>query len=216
MENYKMLENIKSVVDKVPVLKLDKNLINNSKLCIIDMNNGFAKAGALYSDRVEQKIPSIVELAKYYLQNGGRVLAYNDYHNEDAKEFNAYPKHCVKNTEESKLVDELEKLKKIGLEERRKNSTNGVFAYNPAQCNSGKDYVVVGCVTDICVYQFAVSLRTYLNENNFEGEVYVVKDLVDTFHIPDVHDAEFYNYMFIKSMIDNGVKVVSSVEYKND
>ncbi len=213
MNNNIFFKNVKKQVDGSGAYKLSKRNIEGTLLCIVDMNNGFAKEGALYSDRVEIMIEPIANLAKWYLQKGGKVIAYNDYHPEDAKEFKAYPKHCVMGTKESVLVDEVEKLKKIGLKEVRKNSTNGMLAFNPAKESRYKDYIVVGCVTDICVYQFALTLRTYLNEHNMDGEVYVVKDMVDTFDIKDIHEAEFYNYIFLKSMMDNGIKLVSNVEY---
>lgn len=181
-------------------------------LCVIDMNNGFAKAGALYSDRVEGKIEGIVKLAKASLEKGMEVLAYTDYHPEDAKEFNAYPAHCVGNTLESELVDELKLLLEKGMKEVRKNSTNGILAFNPAEAGGGIDYVVVGCVTDICVYQYAVTLRTYLNEHNLEGEVLVVENMVQTFQIDGFHNADLMHVTFLKSLMDNGVKLVADVE----
>lgn len=204
---------VKDELRNLDAYKISKEDIKNIDLCIIDMNNGFAKKGALYSDRVEVKIKEISKLASLWLENNGKVLAYNDFHIEDAKEFCSYPVHCLKGTKESFLIEELENLKSKGLIEIRKNSTNGILAYNPASGREREDiknYVVVGCVTDICVYQFAVTLRAYLNETDQEGEVFVIKDLVDTFDAP-FHPAEIYNMMFFKSMIDNGIKVKKGI-----
>ncbi len=212
MTSDKTYENMKKAVDNLDKLCLDNKSLLNTKLCIIDINNGFAREGALYSDRVEKNILGTAKLAKKFLSSGGTALAYTDYHPEDAKEFKAYPPHCIAGTKESQLVDELEELKEQGLQEIRKNSTNGMLAFNPFE--KGKDYLIVGCVTDICVYQFSTTLRAYLNENNLDGEVYVLKDLIDTFDIKDVHEAGFYNYVFTKSMMDNGIKVVSGIEFK--
>ena len=180
-------------------------------LCIIDINNGFAKAGALYSNRVEVKIEAIATLAEACLDKKIEVLAYTDHHPEDAKEFGAYPSHCVGDTVESELVDELKALKDKGLQEIKKNSTNGILAYNPVLGREGKDYVVIGCVTDICVYQYAVTLRAFLNEKHIDGEVYVVESLVQTFDIDGFHHGDLMHVTFLKSLMDNGVKVVSGV-----
>jgi len=185
---------------------------NKTSLCVIDINNGFAKAGALYSDRVEAKIDRIAALAEVCLGKGMEVLAYTDFHPEDAKEFSAYPSHCVGDTVESELVDELKPLMEKGMKEIKKNSTNGVLSYNPAATGGGKDYVVIGCVTDICVYQYAVTLRAYLNEQHLEGQVYVVEDLVQTFQIDGFHHGDLMHITFLKSMMDNGVKVISSID----
>ncbi len=208
----KFWENLKTAVDASAVHKMNEAKVKESTLCIIDINNGFAREGALYSPRVEKNITATAELAKKFLEASATVLAYTDYHPEDAKEFRAYPPHCIAETKESELVSELEELKSLGLKEIRKNSTNGILVHNPASDKVERDYVVVGCVTDICVYQFAMTLRAYLNEHDIEGEVYVVKDLVDTFDIDEVHDADFYNYVFLKSMMDNGIKVISRLE----
>lgn len=181
-------------------------------LSIIDINNGFAKAGALYSERVEAKIGNIAQLAKEALHSGIKVLAYTDHHPEDAKEFAAYPSHCVGSTEESDLVEELMMLKQEGLQEIHKNSTNGVYAYNPAKEHPElRHYLVVGCVTDICVYQYALNLRTYLNEYQLDGEVYVSMDHVQTFDIEGFHHGDLMHLVFLKSLMDNGVKVVKTV-----
>ncbi len=207
------LKNIyQAIVDQVDgreKMKFDDFDVNKTKLCIIDINNGFAKAGALYSDRVEVKIDGIASLAEKALDAGVEVLAYTDHHPEDAKEFMAYPAHCVGTTVESDLVEELEVLKAKGLKEIHKNSTNGVLAYNPAEGHEGGvDYIVVGCVTDICVYQYAVTLRTYLNQHQLEGHVYVSESHVQTFDIEGFHDGDLMHNVFLKSMMDNGVKVI--------
>ena len=210
-----ILEAVKAIVDQVEGAK-SMSLSNfdpeRTILCIIDINKGFAKAGALYSDRVEKKIEGVAALAKRCLGLGMEVLAYTDHHPEDAKEFGAYPPHCVGDTEESALVAELEGLKAKGLKEVYKNSTNGVLAFNPAESGDVKDYIVIGCVTDICVYQYAVTLRAYLNEKGMDGDVYVDEDLVQTFHIEGFHHGDLMHVTFLKSLMDNGVKVLSNIK----
>ena len=208
-------EAVKAMEDQLagaPSLAFDAIDKDQTVLCVIDINNGFAKAGALYSKRVEVKIEAIAALAEACLDKDIEVLAYTDHHPEDAKEFGAYPSHCVGNTVESELVDELKALRPKGLQEIKKNSTNGVLAYNPVLGREGKDYLVVGCVTDICVYQFAVTLRAFLNEKNIDGQVYVVENLVQTFDIDGFHHGDLMHVTFLKSLMDNGVKVVSGVD----
>lgn len=205
------VEAMEKQVKEVPSMALKDFVKDRTTLCIIDINNGFAKAGALYSDRVEAKIEGIAALAEAALDKGMEVLAYTDYHPEDAKEFSAYPSHCVADTKESEMVDELKALNCKGLREVMKNSTNGMLSYNPAAAGGSKDYIVVGCVTDICVYQYAVTLRAYLNEQHLDGDVYVIEDLVQTFQIDGFHHADLMHVTFLKSMMDNGVKVISEL-----
>ncbi len=208
----KAYEYMRNEVSKAESKSLSDFTADKTKLIIIDINNGFTRQGALSSPRVEKTIPGVVALTQAALEKGIEVLAYTDYHPEDAKEFLAYPSHCVAGTYESKLVDELEVLKENGLKEIHKNSTNGMLVYNPVNVEQTTDYIIIGCVTDICVYQYAITLRAYLNEKQLDGDVYVVKDLVETFHIDEVHESELYNTVFLKSLIDNGIKLVSKIE----
>jgi len=214
------MENIKAAIEAMEAqlmgaetIRLDDFDPAKTILAVIDMNKGFAEAGALYSPRVGKMIPEIVRLSDQALSKGMKVYAYTDHHPEDAKEFSAYPSHCVGNTEESDLVDPLAALEAKGLKTIYKNSTNGILAYNPAAIDLNvSNFLVVGCVTDICVYQYAVTLRAYLNEHQLDGEVYVCESLVQTFDIEGFHHGDLMHSMFLKSMMDNGVKVVKEIK----
>lgn len=198
---YERLQSLESLDLK----SLDKN---RTMLLIVDINKGFAKAGALYSDRIEKLINPISNLAKYALNNGIRVKAFTDYHAEDSIELKAYPKHCTKDTDEWELVEE---LNLEGIEVIKKNSTNGFLEENFILNKEEIDNVIiVGDCTDICIYQLAISLRAEFNRVNKDGEIYVPKKLVDTFDVP-MHKANFMNYVFLNSMLDNGVKVIEDI-----
>ena len=171
---YERLQSLESLDLK----SLDKN---RTMLLIVDINKGFAKAGALYSDRIEKLINPISNLAKYALNNGIRVKAFTDYHTEE------------------------------GIEVIKKNSTNGFLEENFILNKEEIDNVIiVGDCTDICIYQLAISLRAEFNRVNKDGEIYVPKKLVDTFDMP-MHKANFMNYVFLNSMLDNGVKVIEDI-----
>ncbi|MCR1963230.1 cysteine hydrolase [Clostridium perfringens] len=198
---YERLQSLESLDLK----SLDKN---RTMLLIVDINKGFAKAGALYSDRIEKLINPISNLAKYALNNGIKVKAFTDYHTEDSIELKVYPKHCMKDTDEWELVDE---LNLEGIEVIKKNSTNGFLEENFILNKEEIDNVIiVGDCTDICIYQLAISLRAEFNRVNKDGEIYVPKKLVDTFDMP-MHKANFMNYVFLNSMLDNGVKVIEDI-----
>ena len=198
---YERLQSLESLDLK----SLDKN---RTMLLIVDINKGFAKAGALYSDRIEKLINPISNLAKYALNNGIRVKAFTDYHTEDSIELKAYPKHWMKDTDECELVEE---LNLEGIEVIKKNSTNGFLEENFILNKEEIDNVIiVGDCTDICIYQLAISLRAEFNRVNKDGEIYVPKKLVDTFDMP-MHKANFMNYVFLNSMLDNGVKVIEDI-----
>ena len=198
---YERLQSLESIELK----SLDKN---RTMLLIVDINKGFAKAGALYSDRIEKLISPISNLAKGALNNGIKVKAFTDYHTEGSIELKAYPKHCMKDTDEWELVEE---LNLEGIEVIKKNSTNGFLEENFILNKEEIDNVIiVGDCTDICIYQLAISLRAEFNRVNKDGEIYVPKKLVDTFDMP-MHKANFMNYVFLNSMLDNGVKVIEDI-----
>ena len=207
-ESNEMISGIYERIQSLESLDLKSLDKNRTILLIVDINKGFAKAGALYSDRIEKLINPISNLAKYALNNGIKVKAFTDYHTEDSIELKAYPKHCMKYTDEWELVDE---LNLEGIEVIKKNSTNGFLEENFILNKEEIDNVIiVGDCTDICIYQLAISLRAEFNRVNKDGDIYVPKKLVDTFDMP-MHKANFMNYVFLNSMIDNGVNVIEDI-----
>jgi nicotinamidase-related amidase len=86
-----------------------------------------------------------------------------------------------------------------------KNSTNAFFSV-PISYEASHNYIITGCCTDICIYQYAVTLLAYFNENGIDSNVIVIKPLIDTFNM-EGHDADSYNSFFINSMVAAGVQV---------
>jgi nicotinamidase-related amidase len=172
----------------------------------IDMNNGFAKAGKLYSKRVEALIGPTAEFFKIAKAEGIKIIGITDSHPANALEFDAYPPHCLVNTGECEIVDELKDYMDSIV---AKNSTNCFFALNYDYVSDHK-YIITGCCTDICIFQFATTLRAYLNQNNIRSRVIVPQNLVDTFDTPG-HPAERINETFFKSMKDNGIEIYPKI-----
>lgn len=210
LEGMDMLEQIYENINKIDeVIKLEELESEKTLLVIVDMNKGFAKKGALYSDRVEgiiNKVQNIAEKAKYL---GIEIIAFTDFHNEESPEFGAYPEHCMYNSDEWELVDELSEIKEIKV--IKKNSTNGFIEKEFELKEEIENVIVIGDCTDICIYQFAVTAKTEMNRRNFKGNVIVPKELVETYDAP-FHKANFMNYTFLNSMMLNGVKVVNNIK----
>lgn len=199
-------ETINGINEDVNINDFNKE---NTMLVIIDMNKGFANHGALYSDRVEGIIGKVADLAKKATDLGIEIVAFTDYHTEESPEFGSYPEHCMYNSDEWELVDELKKIKEIKL--IKKNSTNGFIEKEFNLMDNIENVIVVGDCTDICIYQFAVACKTDMNRRNLKGDVIVPKDMVETYDAP-FHKANFMNQVFLNSMISNGVKVVKTVK----
>lgn len=191
------------------------NIDNKTVLFVIDMNNGFAKKGALYSERVEKIIPEIVHTVNICANLNAPIISFTDSHNKDSIEFKEYPEHCLKNTDESELVEELNvfKDKMIVIP---KNSTN-CFLEDRTQVevkkliDSGyKNWVVTGCCTDICIKQFSETLKTYFNKENLDLNVIVPINAVETYDAP-MHNADAMNLFSIAEMQMNGIKIVNKL-----
>lgn len=210
------METIKEMLDMLEGLqgiKLTDLQGDRTALVIVDMINGFAREGALKSDRVEELIPEIVRLSKKSDELGVQKISFADCHTEASPEFGAYPKHCMAGTSEADVVDEIKEVGGYKLIE--KNSTNGFheeefkkwLADNPQITN----FIVTGDCTDICVQQFAITLKTWFNMQNKNYRIIVPMNAVDTYDL-GVHNGDLVNVMALYNMIINGVEVVKEIE----
>ncbi|AVD41114.1 isochorismatase family cysteine hydrolase [Clostridioides difficile] len=203
------LEALKSNLDNLPIEKIENYDLSKTALFIIDVNNGFAKQGALYSPRVESLIKPIEMFTKKISNKLNRVIAFTDSHTSKSIELLSYPVHCLENDIESELVDELKSIENLKI--LPKNSTNGFFALENLDFDNIDNIIIVGDCTDICIYQFAITLKSYFNQHNIEKNIVVPMNLVDTYDIPNVHPAEILNLVFFNSMIQNGVNVLKEI-----
>jgi len=51
-----------------------------------------------------------VSLAKFVIGEKYEKIAFADCHTDESPEFDAYPKHCMKGTAESEIVDEIKNI----------------------------------------------------------------------------------------------------------
>lgn len=213
MENLlKEVKYLKENIDNLPIENISNFDLKKTSLFIVDINNGFAKNGALYSPRVEALINPITKFTKYLSSNKiANIVAFTDCHTTDSIELLSYPSHCLENDLESQVVDELKSIENVHI--LPKNSTNGFFALGSLNFDSIDNIIIVGDCTDICIYQFAVTLKAYFNQQNISKNIVVPINLVDTYDIPNVHPADLLNIVFLNSMIQNGINVVKEISY---
>ena len=76
---------------------------------VIDMVKGFLEPGHnLYcGDESRQIIPSIRALLFRAQSAGSKILFLSDHHDPDDLEFQMFPVHCVKGTDETQVISEL-------------------------------------------------------------------------------------------------------------
>ena len=205
-EAEKLFEEIKNL-EPISISKLD------SKSCMavfVDIINGFINEGAMASERVGDIIPSNVKLLKLCKENNIITAAFADCHDKCAAEFASFPPHCIKGTSESEIVSELKD--EGGYILIPKNSTNGFNEQkfrDLLECHHKTDtFIVTGDCTDICVMQFALSLKAYFDQLNRQKNVAVVENAVQTFD-SEGHDGDKMHIFAIYNMIMNGVSVYS-------
>lgn len=213
----KMIKDYCSNYESSQLFEFDKLEQKSSLLIVIDMNNGFTKKGSLSSPRVQRLIPKIELLTFKCLDNSIHTVALTDHHKEQAKEFASYPPHCVIGTDEENVVDELSKFNDHPyFHTIKKNSTNGFHVFNPfdefklLEMEYIENIIITGCVTDICVYQYALSLLTYINEHCLSTKVILPINMTDTFDAPG-HDGDLINLIYLNSLKSNGILLVSDI-----
>ncbi len=206
------LKKIAKNISELPVIKLNNFSKDNTLLIHVDIVNGFLKFGALSSNYVLNMLPNVIRLNEMSPEYDKVFIL--DSHEKNAEEFKTYPPHCIKTTREDELVDELKKYTK-GNVIIRKNSTNAIHSKELIKILNKKKYsnfIVVGDVTDICVMQFALALKTLKNELNIESRVIVPYSMMDTFENNDLnHNRTLMNIFGIYNMIQSGVEVVSDI-----
>jgi nicotinamidase/pyrazinamidase len=156
-------------------------------LIVVDMQNGFLRAGNLASEDCAAVLPAVVEEVEAALEAGQHVIFTADTHEPDDREFEIFPTHCVRGTEEAELVAELQgylggdgvhvipKRRYSAMFETELEGLLHRFAIDEVR--------ICGVCTDICVMHTTADLR------NRDIGVTVVANATATFDAPE-HGAE--------------------------
>ena len=189
-----------------------------------DMVVGFCDRGNLASPRVDAITEPVVDLFRRAHALGVRhFVLTQDTHHPQTPEFEAWPVHCVRGTEEAETIPELRALPFADLfTVIEKNSLHpaletGFDAWLDAHPEL-RTAIVVGNCTDLCVYQLAMHLRLRHNAGNLPGmSVIVPANAVDTYDLPPEtataigaipHPGDFFHQVFLYHMALNGIEVV--------
>lgn len=168
-------------------------------LFVVDMINGFVKEGAMHDEKIMNIVPDIIQLCNKHEHR----IFIQDMHEKDAIEFKSFPTHCLKDTSESAIIDELKPYVKETI---HKNSTNTFHALDKKILEEYDSFVICGCCSDICVMQFALSLKTYLNHMNMDKQVHVPRNCIATYDALN-HPANDYHKMALNMMAQSGINI---------
>lgn len=147
-------------------------------LLVIDMLNDFINEdGALETGEAGRAIlPFVKSKINDYREQGHPIIYICDNHETDDKEFDMFPIHCVKNTDGSKIIDQLElqKADKIILK-RRYSAFYGTDLDLYLREKGITEISLLGVCTNICV------LYTSADARNISYKVNVYKEGVASF-----------------------------------
>jgi nicotinamidase/pyrazinamidase len=156
----------------------------SSVVLVLDMVRGFCEEGRnLYvGPSIREIVPRIRELLREEKARGSHIIFLCDNHDPDDLEFEMFPPHCVRGSEESEVISELHEFAEEVIPKRRfscffeTNLDRRLEELNPDKI------IVVGVCTNICVLYTAADAR------NRDYAVEVPADCVATF------DAEAHRF----------------------
>lgn len=206
-----MQKEIKGTVVNLKDLSKEK-----TALILVDMVNGFVHQGALSSPRVVKIINNLVSINQR--THGYKKIFFLDQHDENSVEFKNYAKHCLKDSIESELIEDLRGEVATSHSNTTmipKNSTNGFHApgfkvWLEAYEDIIENYIIVGCEVDICVSHFATTLKTYFNQKNLNKRIIIPVDSVETFDF-GTHDGDLMKVISLWEMQSNGIEIVNNI-----
>ncbi|MFL0248969.1 cysteine hydrolase family protein [Clostridium neuense] len=209
------LLNIIESFENLPTLKVSDFKQEDTVVVNVDIINGFCKEGNLSSDLVGKIIPYAVKINEYFKEY--HKIFFVDRHTKASAEFNSYLEHCIENTSESEIVDELKPFLDGNSTVCFKNSVNGFLCEDYSKwlkINRNKtNIIVLGDVTDICVLNYCLTQKTFFNENNINSRIIIPIKGVETYDLDITnHDAQLMNLFALYNMRMNGIEVVEDIE----
>lgn len=208
------LLNIIESFENLPKLKVSDFKKENTVIVNVDLINGFCKEGNLSSELVAKIIPYTVKINELFKDY--HKIFFVDKHTKTSAEFNSYLEHCIENTSESEIVDELKPFVDQNSTVCFKNSVNGFLCDDYSKWlkdNMNKtNIIVLGDVTDICVMNYCLTQKTFFNEKNINSRIIIPIKGVETYDLDITnHNAELMNLFALYNMRMNGIEVVDDL-----
>ncbi|HHY09357.1 MAG TPA: cysteine hydrolase [Firmicutes bacterium] len=148
-------------------------------LLVIDMLKDFiAEDGALTTGEAGREIIGFInEKIGEFRKEGFPIIFVCDNHEEDDKEFDMFPPHCIAGTRGSEIIDELEQREEDKIiKKRRYSAFYGTDLDLYLREKGVGEIYLVGVNTNICVLYTAADAR------NINYQVTVYKNGVASFN----------------------------------
>jgi len=136
-----------------------------SALIVVDMQNDFCmKDGALYIKGAEEIFDNTRKAIEEARRSNVKVIFTQDWHEEDDPEFDIWPKHCIKGTWGSEIIEILGSSEEDHkIKKRRYSAFFGTDLDLFLREDGIEDLVICGVSANICVLHTAgdASMRGY-------------------------------------------------------
>jgi nicotinamidase/pyrazinamidase len=144
---------------------------------VIDMQRGFLEEGnpLFCGESARRIIPKVQRLLDREVARGSTIVFTADAHAPDDKEFQMWPAHCIKGTEEAEIIPELASYTGRRVDSARYSAFYGTDLENQLTELKPDSIHVCGVCTDICV------LHTVADARCRDYDVLVYSDCVATF-----------------------------------
>jgi nicotinamidase/pyrazinamidase len=144
---------------------------------VLDMLRGFCEERyPLYvGEAIRQLIPNVRRVLEEETAKGSHIIFLCDSHAPDDKEFEMFPPHCVRGTEETEIIPELRQFADEVIAKTRFSCFHGTNLEERLRELKPDKIIVVGVCTDICV------MHTVADARNRDYLVEVPADCVATF-----------------------------------
>ncbi len=223
------LNYLEAFVADLPTLTFEEAIPDPECAAIVsvDVINAFLYEGPLSSPRVATIAETITRLMCAAWQRGVKdILLIQEGHDESSHEFEAYGEHAIKGTSQAEAIDMIKALPFYDqLTTLYKDSIHPAINTKLNDWLWERDhldtFIVVGDVTDLCVYHLATYLKFHGNAYQKERRVIVPENCVQTWHL-SVEEAENLSAMphhgdllhatFLYHMALNAIDVVKAIQ----
>lgn len=210
---YAAFDMIRNNLSEDTIRVINKN--EKAAVFNVDMINDFTRTSLMQNPLAVNIIPSIERMLKQCEKSGNKIYHICEAHTKDSLELNNFPQHGIIGTKGAELVDELSDIKYEEI--FYKNSTNGFHNLQLRELATNmKDVDIVvfsGVLTDMCVLQAAISLKTFFNDINRDVDVVIATECVETYNAPD-HNRDLFHYMALEFARQAGIKIVKNIEFE--
>lgn len=128
---------------------------------VVDMLDGFLEPGRnLYcGDDSRKIIPNVQRLVEREQALGSTIIFVADTHDPDDLEFQMFPVHCVRGTQEAEVIPELSPYAGDVLRKRRYSAFFETDLERRLSELKPEKVIICGVCTDICVMHTASDIR---------------------------------------------------------